>query len=246
MDGIQSASLSWLGLFGGNYVGLNLYDVDQPENKRFTLVDYVSPRYFETVGMQLVRGRGFSEADTEGSLRVGVVNEAFVRERIGTGKEAIGRRMVMTYADDRRPWTIVGVVRNAKYNDLREQKVEAMMWVPLEQAPLKITSVSMRVRPGADAAAIRERAGRIGGDQPISDGPERNDASRPSGSSHQRASDCCFNWQPASEESRCCSLRSGCMGSSPMRWRGGGRKSESGWRWERSEEPSCDPCSTKD
>ena len=156
IDGIQSASLSWLGLFGGNYVGLNLYDADQPESKRFTLVDYVSPRYFETVGMQLVRGRGFNDADTEGSLRVGVVNEAFVRERIGPGKEAIGRRMVMTYADDGRPWTIVGIVRNAKYNDLREQKAEAMMWVALEQASLKITSVSMRVRPGADAIAIRD------------------------------------------------------------------------------------------
>jgi len=154
--GIESASLSWLGLFGGNYVGLNVYDVDQPENKRFTLLDYVSPRYFETVGMQLMHGRGFSEADTEGSLRVGVVNEAFVRERIGVGTEAIGRRMVMTYADDRRPWTIVGVVRNAKYNDLREQKADAMMWVPLAQAPFKITSISMRVRPGADATAIRD------------------------------------------------------------------------------------------
>jgi predicted permease len=156
INSIQSASLSWLGLFGGNYVGLNLYDADRPESKRFTLVDYVSPRYFETVGMQLLRGRGFNEADTEGSLRVGVVNEAFVRERIGPGEEAIGRRMVMTYADDRRPWTIVGIVRNAKYNDLREQKVEAMMWVPLEQASFKITSVSIRVRPGTDTVAIRD------------------------------------------------------------------------------------------
>src|SRR5262249_52655996 len=46
--------------------------------------------------------------------------------------------------------------RNAKYNDLREQKAEAMMWVPLAQAPLKVSSISMRVQPGADAAVIRE------------------------------------------------------------------------------------------
>jgi hypothetical protein len=120
------------------------------------LLDYVSPRYFETVGMRVVRGRGFSEADREGSLRVAVVNEAFVRERIGTGKEAIGRRMIMTYADDRRPWSIVGIVRDAKYNDLRELKAEAMMWVPLAQAPLKIASISLRIRPGTDVAVIRE------------------------------------------------------------------------------------------
>jgi predicted permease len=154
--GVESASLSWLGLFGGNYVGLNVYDVDQPENKRFTLVDYVSPRYFESVGMRVVHGRGFSGADGEGSVRVAVVNEAFVRERIEIGKEAIGRRMVMTYADDRRPWNIVGVVRDAKYNDLREQKAEPMMWTPLAQAPVKITSISMRVRPGTGVAVIRQ------------------------------------------------------------------------------------------
>jgi ABC-type lipoprotein release transport system permease subunit len=84
-----------------------------------------------------------------------VVNKAFVRERIGAN-EAIGRRLVMTYADDLRPWSIVGIVADAKYNDLRERKAEAMLWVPLAQAPFKITSISLRVRPGADAAAIRE------------------------------------------------------------------------------------------
>jgi len=156
ISGVQAAGVSWLGLFGGNYVGLDLYDADHPEDKHFTLLDYVSPRYIEAIGMHLMRGRDFTEADREGSLRVAVVNEAFVRERIRGGHEAIGRRFVMTYADDRRPYAIVGIMRDAKYNDLRELKTEPMMWVPLAQAPFKISSVSLRVRPGAEAAAIRE------------------------------------------------------------------------------------------
>jgi predicted permease len=156
ISGVRAAGISWLGLFGGNYVGLNMYDEERPKDRRFTLLDYISPRYFETIGMQVVRGRGVTEADREGSLRVAVVNEAFVRERIGGGQEAIGRRFVMTYADDRRPWTIVGIVRDAKYNDLRERKADPMMWVPLTQAPVKITSVSLRVQPGAQSAAVRE------------------------------------------------------------------------------------------
>jgi MacB-like periplasmic core domain len=158
IPGVNAASLSWLGLFGGNYVGLNLYDVERPEDRRFTLTDYVSPRYFDTVGMRFLRGRAFTEADRKGSLPVAVVNEAFVRERIGGGQEAIGRRFIMTYADDRRPWTIVGIVRDAKYNDLRERKTAPMMWVPLAQAPFKITSVSLKVKSGADAAVVRVRA----------------------------------------------------------------------------------------
>jgi predicted permease len=157
LPGVRAAGLSWLGLFGGSYVGLNLYDVNRPEDRRFTLVDYITPRYFEAVGMRLKRGRSFTDADREGSVRVGVVNEAFVRERLG-GDEAIGRRFVMTYADDLRPFTIVGVVADAKYNDLREKKAEPMMWVPLAQVPLKLSSVSIRVQPGAEAAIVREAA----------------------------------------------------------------------------------------
>jgi predicted permease len=156
IPGVESASLSWLGLFGGSYVGLNVYDVDRPANKNFTLVDYVSPRYFQATGMQLIRGRGIGELDREGALRVAVVNQAFVRDRIGPNEEVLGRRLVMTYATDLRPWTIVGIVRDAKYNDLREKKTDPMIWVPLAQASFKITSISLRVRPGADAAAIRD------------------------------------------------------------------------------------------
>ena len=154
--GVRAASVSWLGLFGGNYVGLGLHDAEHPEDPHFTLIDYVSPRYFETMGMQLLRGRGFTEADREGSPPVAVVNEAFVRERIRGGHEAIGRRFVVTYMDDRTPYIVIGIVRDAKYNDLREPKTEPMVWVPLAQAPFKISSVSLRVRPGAETLVTRK------------------------------------------------------------------------------------------
>jgi predicted permease len=161
LPGVRAASISWLGLFGGNYVGLNLYDEEHPEDAHFTLLNYVSPRYFETVGMRLLRGRGLADTDRDGALRVAVVNEAFVRERIGGGREAIGHRFVMTYADDRRPWTIVGIVRDSKYNDLREPKTEPMMWVPLAQAPFKISSISLRIQPGMEAGVAREAQGAL-------------------------------------------------------------------------------------
>lgn len=155
IPGVEAASVSWLGLFSSSYVGLNVYDTEHPANSKFTLVDYTSSRYFETVGMQLAAGRAFTSGDREGSLRAAVVNETYVRERVPGGRDAIGRRLVMTYANDLRPWTIVGVVRDAKYNDLRKNS-EPMVWVPLAQAPFKIQSVSLRVRPGVETAAIRD------------------------------------------------------------------------------------------
>jgi len=156
IPGVQAASVSWLGLFGGNYVGVNTYDVERPEDRRFTLTDYVSPRYFETIGMQFLRGRGFTEDDREGAFRVAVVNQAFARERIPGGRDAIGRRFVMTYGTDPRPFTIVGIVRDAKYNDPRESKTEPMMWVCLAQVPVKITSLSLRLQSGSESAVIRQ------------------------------------------------------------------------------------------
>jgi predicted lysophospholipase L1 biosynthesis ABC-type transport system permease subunit len=50
----------------------------------------------------------------------------------------------------------VGIVADAKYNDLREKKAEPMMWVSLAQVPVKLSSVSLRVRAGTEAAVIRE------------------------------------------------------------------------------------------
>jgi len=153
---VESAGLSWLGLFGGSYVGVNVHNVLRPEDRRFTLTDYVTPGYFDAVGMQLVRGRLFTEADREGSQRVAVVNQAFARERIPDGQQAIGNNFVLSYGTDARPFTIVGIVRDAKYNDLRERKTEPMMWIPITQVTEKFSSISLRVRPGTETSVTRQ------------------------------------------------------------------------------------------
>jgi predicted permease len=156
LPGVQSASLSWLGLFGGSDLWLPLIDADQPDNRPLGRVDYVSARYFDTVGMQMLRGRSFNNGDREGSLRVAAVNEALARERFGEG-EALGRRLALDYrGEEDRPFTVVGVVRNSKYNDLREDRARPMMWVPLAQAPYRMSSVALRVAPGMAPGVARQ------------------------------------------------------------------------------------------
>jgi predicted permease len=156
LAGVESASLSWLGLFGGSDLWLPLIDADRPDDRPQGRVDYVSSRYFETVGMQILRGRGFTEHDREGRERVAVVNETLARERFGEG-EALGRRLVLDYTGEQdRPFTVVGVVRDSKYNDLREEGTRPMMWVPLAQAPYRVSSVALRVAPGMDSAVTRQ------------------------------------------------------------------------------------------
>jgi predicted permease len=167
LPGVRKASLSWLGLFGGSDLGLRLLDPDQPDDKRSAHVDYVSPGYFETIGMRMERGRGFTDGDREGALRVAVVNEALVKARFGRDG-AIGRRLALDYTgEEKRPFTIVGVVRDSKYNDLREQKAQPMIWVPLAQAPFRIKSVALRVQAGTEAAVARQAQAALAATNPL-------------------------------------------------------------------------------
>ena len=157
LPGVRSAGLSWLGLFGGNDLWTRVGVVEQPDaDPRNARVDYVSGRYFETVGMQILRGRGFSTADGADAPKAAVVNEAFVRERFGGG-EALGHRLAyVEQAQIGELFTIVGVVRDSKYNNLREERAEPMVWAPLAQAPIRISTVTLRVEPGAQATVAGE------------------------------------------------------------------------------------------
>ncbi|MGB2713852.1 MAG: ABC transporter permease [Vicinamibacterales bacterium] len=156
LPGVRAASVSWLGLFSRQDLWLPLIDADHPESRPEGRVDYVSPRYFETMGMQIFRGRGLTDRDREGTERVAVVNEALARARFGGG-ETLGRRLATKYAgEEDRPFTIVGIVRDSKYNNLRELRTQPMMWMPIAQAPSRMSSVALRVEPHAEAAVARQ------------------------------------------------------------------------------------------
>ena len=76
------------------------------------------PGYFETLGLTLTRGRGFSDRDDAEAPPVVVVNEAMAA-RYWPGEEALGKRLRF---DDEKPWAeVVGVARTAKYRTLGEQ-----------------------------------------------------------------------------------------------------------------------------
>jgi predicted permease len=154
VPGVRAAGLSWLSLFGGSDLWLAMIDADRPESREQARVDYVSSRYFDAVGMHILRGRDFAADDREGALRVAVVNETFARQRFGG--DAIGHRFALDYVGERdRPFTVVGIVGDSKYNDLREGRIEPMVWVPLAQAPSRISSVALRVAPGTEVAVMR-------------------------------------------------------------------------------------------
>jgi predicted permease len=151
LPGVQSASLSWYGLFSPNDLWTTLIDPRRPTERREARMNFVSPRYFETVGMHVITGRTFTDADTFEVPRVAVINQALARQRFGD-RDPIGARLTPDFpGDDDRPLSIVGVLEDARYNSLRETSTGPMIWIPLQQAVYRITSIDLRVAPGTEA-----------------------------------------------------------------------------------------------
>ncbi len=156
LAGVRSASVSWLGLFSENDLSTSLV-IRGVNSGGPAHLNMVSGRYFETVGMQVVMGRGFNARDEERALRVMVINEALARKYM-SGQNPLGRLAVIPNVDELKdtPFEIIGVLRDAKYNDLRAT-TEPMFYLPLAQAPYPIESVEVQTAgdPMAMAAQVR-------------------------------------------------------------------------------------------
>jgi putative ABC transport system permease protein len=128
--------------------------------------------YFRTMGIPVLRGRGFTESDgpDSGSVLAAVVTRAFAREILGEG-DPVGRRVRLGGSGDALPWfTIVGVVgdlRDGAYRDAPQPQVfrHAM------QAPGTTMQLVVRGSPPPDelVAALRRAAGELASTAPVYD-----------------------------------------------------------------------------
>jgi predicted permease len=118
-------------------------------------LEAVHPGYFETLGVQVTRGRPFEPGDRDGALPVAIVSED-VAARTWPGQDPIGRRIKMGEATGTAPWlTVVGVAQPARYRDLTRRL--PVMYVPAEQLIVAAQALVVRsTAPLADtAAAVR-------------------------------------------------------------------------------------------
>jgi predicted permease len=111
----------------------------------------VSVDYFHTLGIQLLAGREFTDADTKGSPQVAVVNEAFART-FNIVDRVIGTRMALG-SDTNKPLDIeiVGLVRDAKYDEVRDPAPPQFV-MPYRQADTG--SLTFYIRAGANTPAV--------------------------------------------------------------------------------------------
>ena len=119
---------------------------DKPGEMRYLAENWVAPKYFETFGTPLLRGRDFTFQD-EGGPRVAIVNQAMVRHYFGDGNP-LGKHVA--FDGDPKPYEIVGVVGDAKYIDPRETSGRIIYFNAFQEGRLS-SRFSMRTR-GAPAA----------------------------------------------------------------------------------------------
>jgi len=147
LPGMRSAAaISSLPL-GGPEQAQMLYVEGQPlptaENSLNAETRVVTPGYFETMGVALLRGRDFTWQDTANQPLVCVVNESTVRDFFG-GTDAVGRRIKLGGTDDSSPWlTVVGAVRDVR-SSTPETKPRPQVYRPLEQATQNEMTVVVR------------------------------------------------------------------------------------------------------
>jgi predicted permease len=152
LPGVQAASFaSILPLAGGGMMRSVFPEGrDEAASQSGILVPYnvIGRGYFETLGVQLVRGRAFTEADRAGSPYLTVINETMAK-RVWPNEDPIGKRFRF-FGDDFHH-EVVGVARDGKYFSLGEDP-QPFLYVPMEQHYTE--NMTLQVRTTAEPAAV--------------------------------------------------------------------------------------------
>jgi predicted permease len=145
--------------FDGGMMGASISIEGQPPpadgRQIFAIRQNIGLRYFETMGIPLLRGRDFTDQDTISSERVVIINETMARRHWPNLKdtgEVIGRRIRIGPGQNA-PWSaIVGVAGDCKINWLREEKRDGI-WAPIAQNYTRSFQALARMN-AEDAGAI--------------------------------------------------------------------------------------------
>ena len=160
--------------FSGNY-GKDHYTVAGepiPEKGKepIAFTNQVTPEYFSTVGIPLLRGRNFNDEDGPTAPLAVVISRSLATRHYGT-QDAVGKTLQMTDADpaiDGKPLTIIGVVGDAKQLTLRDSD-PAEIYFPYSQASGIFGTLVVRTAgdPMGFAEAVRQAVWTVDRDQPV-------------------------------------------------------------------------------
>jgi putative ABC transport system permease protein len=137
-------------------------DVVDRANRRAAGFKSIDAAYFHTLGMKLLKGRGFTDRDAKGAPPVMVINQTMATRHF-EGENPIGQHILVQeivpgrpVLGDEIPWEVVGVVADEKTSGLAGGP-QAGMYVPMEQSPS--TLANLVVRAQVDPATLQRAIG---------------------------------------------------------------------------------------
>jgi putative ABC transport system permease protein len=136
--------------FGMPFVLADKPTYADPSQRPNTSFGMVTPDYFETYGIKLVKGRFFNDQDTASSVKVAVVNEEFANKYL-KGADPLQKRVMVeqlipgvTKLGPYIEWQIVGVYHNVRSRGFREDYPE--MQIPFWQIPWPSAGIGVRTQ----------------------------------------------------------------------------------------------------
>lgn len=171
IPGVESASVATV-VPDGDQISLRTFSKEGEtptlDMEHVALAESVSANYFRTLGLPLLRGREFTDADTADDLRVAIISRSMA-QHYWPGADAIGKRIRQGEAESKQPWlTIVGVVADAKYSPYF-QPVDHAVYMPYTQSAEMNSAFLLRTKgdPLAAVAAVRAKIRAVDASQPI-------------------------------------------------------------------------------
>jgi predicted permease len=152
LPAVESAGASALG-FGWGVMRICCVSVEgripRADEEKVVRAQTVTPDYFRTMGIPLLRGRSFTLRDTAGRPEVAVINESMARKYFSTS-DPVGAHFGWSPKESGNI-EIVGVVKDAHYDNLREE-TPPMLYQSVWQRHTNINFLEVRLK-GAGAAA---------------------------------------------------------------------------------------------
>jgi putative ABC transport system permease protein len=171
---VRSAGMvNFLPLYGGmgSSTGFKILGQPEPPPGQGPSCDVrvVDGGYFGTMGIPLLRGRNFSDAEQREPKRVILINEALARQYF-PNQDPLGQRLDVVMFDDPTPTEIIGIVGNVRYDTLIDEAPPAVYF---SHSDLTYSFMTLVVRtdgdPTAIAPAIQREIRALDPNQPVSD-----------------------------------------------------------------------------
>ncbi|HMD10579.1 MAG TPA: ABC transporter permease [Candidatus Acidoferrum sp.] len=156
LPGVESVAQGFtvpMGLMSaGDRLAIENHPLEPGQQPPDVSYNVVTPGYFETLQIPLLRGRKFTDADGEKAPQVAIINQ-FMAKKLWPGEDALGRRFSVKGPNG--PFIeVVGIVQNGKYQNIIEDP-QPYFYLPLDQSYMSIRTIHVRTSLPTEGLALQ-------------------------------------------------------------------------------------------